>query len=420
MFEVHISTLNSTLYGIGSKIYNLSNITNLINREREIASDNAKWMFVNIANHQLRTPLYGIESMIKFALPIAQEKDKLCAEYLEVAKYSTVGLRHIVDDSILFSQSAEQSIKMDNQIFRLRDLLGKLKLIFDFEASVKKIGFVWNCLVNDIVVNSDERKLMHVLYTLLSNAFKYTSKGIITLTLIAEHEGGKVVLHFQVKDTGSGMNELEKNSIFHTFANAEYLKEKKKISSGLGLFIVKKICDLMEGTIEFQTKDGEGTTFDIKVKCSVVMVSKQPISTEQTVEVKIGDYPTNPSLPLPESKKVLIVDDNATNLFVLSSMINKLGISPIKACNGEEAVEVYVKERPSIVFMDLNMPIMNGLDASKSIMQHARSKAIRSPYIVILSAQDEPRQENEYKDIGIKEWLTKPVSMKKIKSILES
>ena len=420
LFEVHINILNSTLYGIGSKVYNLTNITDLINREREIASDNAKWMFVNIANHQLRTPLYGIESMINFALPIAKEKDKLCGEYLEVAKYSTAGLRHIIDDSILFSQSNEQTIKVEMQIYRLRDLLEKLKLMFDFEASVKKIEFVWNCFITDIVLNSDERKLMHVIYTILSNSFKYTSKGRVTFTLTAEYEENKAILHFIIKDTGSGMNELEKASIFHTFVNAEYLKQNKKISSGLGLFIVKKICDMMEGTIDFQTKEGEGTTFDIKVKCIVIMVSKQAIPNAQTIEIKIGEEPTNPSLSLLSSKKILIVDDNATNLFVLSSMIKKAGITPTSACNGVEAIEAFMKDRQSTIFMDLNMPIMNGLEASRKIVEYARSIGCMSPYIVILSAQDEPRDANEYKDVGIKEWITKPINMKKIKSIIDT
>ena len=238
------------------------------------------------------------------------------------------------------------------QIYRLRDLLEKLKLMFDFEASVKKIEFVWNCFITDIVLNSDERKLMHVIYTILSNSFKYTSKGRVTFTLTAEYEENKAILHFIIKDTGSGMNELEKASIFHTFVNAEYLKQNKKISSGLGLFIVKKICDMMEGTIDFQTKEGEGTTFDIKVKCIVIMVSKQAIPNAQTIEIKIGEEPTNPSLSLLNSKKILIVDDNATNLFVLSSMIKKVGITPTKACNGVEAVEAFMKEMHSTIFMD--------------------------------------------------------------------
>jgi CheY-like chemotaxis protein len=217
------------------------------------------------------------------------------------------------------------------------------------------------------------------------------------------------MLEVEVEDSGIGIDEGVKTNMFQIFANEKENKKSLKVSSGLGLHVANLIAKSMGGSIAFNSSKHKGTIAIVAVKVFMATPkceSEKTDSTSQNVFAnelcKINKY----------VDKVLVVDDNMSNVYVLKKMLKSIGIESDEAHNGSEAVDKFRKSPYKLIFMDVNMPVMNGLDASSQI-----SKEKIPTVIVALTAQDEIN-ETDYRLYGIHKWVVKPISLLTIKEII--
>jgi CheY-like chemotaxis protein len=228
----------------------------------------------------------------------------------------------------------------------------------------------------------------------------------VTLLLIFYQNDN--LLEIKVEDSGLGMDEEVQINMYKIFSNEKECKKSLKVSTGLGLHVAKLITNAMGGEIKFKSCKQKGTTATITMKVSTPMTEVEKF--EQSISqnaYKNGLTKLKRSL-----EKVLVVDDNMSNVYVLKKMLKSLGVDSDEAHNGAEAVDRFRKNPYRLIFMDVNMPVMNGLDASLLIIKE------KVPTVIIaLTAQDEI-SELDYKSYGINKWVVKPISLKSIKEII--
>ena len=389
-------------------IFTLHDTTEITHKEEKMARENMKWLFVNTANHQLRTPLSAIASLISLVVPeIQEERPK---KHLLVASLAVTNLRHIIDDTIMLSDCESSQIKITPIKFVLRELCNDIIQLFLFEANKADLSLSVQCLNDDDQqeVYGDKSKLLHIVYTLISNAIKYTPSGYVKVLIELDHSLVDDVLRVHVEDSGIGMDDDVKVNMFEIFANEKESKKALKVSSGLGLHVANLIAKSMGGSITFSSVKQKGTIAIVAVKVEMVNfhnAHEKSISASQTAlaeQCKIDKA----------SDKVLVVDDNMSNVYVLKKMLKSIGVDSDEAHNGAEAVDKFRKKPYKLIFMDVNMPVMNGLDASSQI-----SKEKIPTMIIALTAQDE-MGETDYKLYGIHKWIVKPISLNAIKEII--
>jgi signal transduction histidine kinase len=401
-------TFDTFAFGQNTNIISVVDNTELVETEKNAASENAKWLFINSTSHQIRTPLSGIESSLHMLERSIQETDTPSInKYINITLLSVSNLRHIVDDSMFLCEDMDNSIAVHNSAFQIEDITNELFRIFNFETYGKQIQFEMDNHTYAFKIVSDKKLLLHMLYTLLMNAFKFTPKGTIKLEHnIVENHYKKSTLTFTVSDTGIGMNEQEQGQLFHIFANSQLKRNKQQTSTGIGMYIVRKLSILMNGGISFSSPVGKGSTFKIWVK-----VGTQN-SSFHLDPPSLNNFVTNDST----NKKVLVVDDNNTNVYILTSMLAKLSVACDKAYNGVEAVTKYGSGSYDLVLMDINMPEMNGYEASTLIKKKA-SELQQRVWIIAVSAQNEPIRA-DYTNCGIAEWVEKPLRFDKLEYLL--
>jgi signal transduction histidine kinase/CheY-like chemotaxis protein len=399
--------LNTFAFGQSTSIISVVDNTELVETEKNAASENAKWLFINSTSHQIRTPLSGIESSLHMLEKSIQETDTPSInKYINTTLLSVSNLRHIVDDSMFLCEDMDNSIAVHNSAFHIEDITKELFRLFNFETYGKQIKFEMDNHTYEFKIVGDKKLLLHMLYTLLMNAFKFTSKGNIKLDhSIVENHSKKSKLTFIVSDTGIGMNDQEQSQLFHIFSNSQMKRDKQQTSTGIGMYIARKLSILMKGGISFSSSVGHGTTFKIWVK---VEIQKNSL---------LGSLPNLSNLVKSDAtKKVLVVDDNNTNVYILTSMLSKLSVICDKAYNGVEAVNKYNNGFYNLVLMDINMPEMNGYEASALINKKA-SELKQRVWIIAVSAQNEPVRE-DYSKCGIVEWVEKPLRFEKLEYLL--
>jgi two-component system sensor histidine kinase EvgS len=202
------------------------------------------------------------------------------------------------------------------------------------------------------------------------------------------------------------MSQEEQCSVFRPFDFSENQIHAAKVSTGLGLHIAKRLCEKMNGSIRLISTPGKGTIVKVKVTLDIIPIELPYFQEHQQIP------------KLSNIAKVLVVDDNTTNIFVLKAMLTKIAVECDDAHNGQEAVSKYEKLPYALVLMDINMPIMNGYEASKAI----RAKAAKECWpvtIVAVSAQDEPRKESDLSNFGIDKWVEKPMKIDCLKEMLK-
>jgi nitrogen-specific signal transduction histidine kinase len=388
-------------------------ITELILKEEQIAREDTRWLFINTASHQLRTPLSNIENMMNLLKPYIKEQTE--TEYWNIANLCVKNLRHIVDDTIMFTQCSQNQIQMQICTVTINQIADDLERLFRFEAESKSIGFYihYDNKIPQVLVDKD--KLVHILFTLLSNAFKYTTCGKVSLDMGIIKSSSLLI---EVSDTGVGINKEEQENLFSIFANINYLRKKNKTSTGLGLYIVKTLCTRMGGNIEYQTTIDSGTKFKVIIPITTYYDNSNVEGTDDIVlkqniySSTYFDKPGDLSKP-----RIMIVDDNLYNIYAIKSMLKKYRLDIYEAYNGYEAVKKYREVKCDIIIMDINMPVMNGLEAS-SVITKLSNEFGKTTTIYALSAQDEPLKADAYMSHGICKWLVKPISNAVIDELL--
>ncbi len=348
----------------------------------------AKSEFLANMSHELRTPLNVILgfTQIMERSPGLSEANK---EELGIISRSGEHLLGLINDVLNLAKIESGQSTLDIEVFDLHRLLQSIDEMFSDQAKKKRIRF--NMEISPQVpqmVSGDAGKIRQILINIIGNSIKFTKEGTVLLVLQIEEPENIVPptsdiikLNFAVKDTGVGIAEDKLSSIFDPFVQADHSKNATA-GTGLGLAICKKFITLMEGTISADSRAGKGSTFSFKIP--VEQTSDKGLGTEQTHERVVALAPDQPEY------RILIVEDRLENRMLLRKLLELAGFTVLEAVNGKEGVEAFRKERPDFIWMDIQMPVMNGYEAVKHIKQLPGGKD--TPVIAITaSALEEQR-----------------------------
>ena len=350
-----------------------------------------KELFAATVSHEMRTPVNAIFGLSEQLLQ--QAHDAKTQENLNIIFESTKHLTQLVNDTFDFTRIEKHSLQLKPTHFNVNNTFDKVKLYNQESAEAKSIAFtIKNNISNNLVLFGDEGRLRQILNNLVTNAIKFTDKGYVKLHVSYEDNDKSVLLSIKITDTGIGIPEESWQHIFEDFVQLETDVNKKSGGTGLGLYIVKKLVDILGGEISLESELGKGTTFYI----TIPFQKGDPSKLENTIKRQPAPVPL-------KDKKVLIVDDEEFNRHLLKNILSKWEIDFDEAGNGREAIELAELNNYALIFMDIRMPVMNGIEAAKNL------KANKYPAKIIgLSANTVENNHKNLSNKGFDNYLEKP------------
>jgi signal transduction histidine kinase/membrane-bound lytic murein transglycosylase MltF/ActR/RegA family two-component response regulator len=371
----------------------------------------AKDNFLANMSHEIRTPMNAVLGMSQVLSESGLTSEQ--KSHNDILYTSASALLSLLNDILDLSKIELGKIELDIQSFILKDVIDKIICQQQFLLADKDVLLSFN--IDSSVQNSfkgDSFRLSQILINLINNAIKFTEQGAITLSIKPiKTEGSRFNIEFTISDTGIGMTNEEMNNIFDTYNQADSSTTRKYGGTGLGLSICRQLIELMGGTIRVVSTPGKGCCFAFNVilgACEQVKDLNDRTTKKESFNIKYQ---------ILRDKKVLVVDDKPVNIFVASSHLKNAGISVTTATNGQEAIDALKKYNFDAVIMDIQMPIMDGLDAARSIRNDL--KLIDLP-IIALSANVMTDDEGKSLNAGMNAHLGKPIDVDLLLSTLSS
>ena len=381
--------------------------------------------FLANMSHELRTPLNSIILLSKL---LTQNSTKECDDVSEKARVinkAGTDLLLLINDILDLSKVESGNMELNKEPVASSEIIDEIKDLFNEVAKEKGLEFVLKDDFKDTFY-TDKTKLLQVMKNFLSNAFKFTKKGRVSFSIAKE--GKDLVL--SVSDTGIGIPKDKLALVFEAFKQVDGSISREYGGTGLGLSISKRFVDLMNGRIEVDSQEGEGSTFRVILPLDEESVVEKEIETKQEIptpsraqqELALEideDVSDTFESNLFEGKNILIVDDDSRNIFTLSSALQELGAETFSALNGQEAYE-FLKESPEtmdVILMDIMMPIVDGLEAIRTIKADDRFKAIP---IIAVTAKNTKADKEQCFEAGANDYLPKPINFDALVSILKA
>lgn len=371
-------------------------------RKKAEAASQAKSDFLAMMSHELRTPLNGVQGMLQL-LDISRLMPKQ-SEYVTAALESTDHLMEVINDILDFSRIESGRMDIENVYFSPVEIVNASFSGFQFLAEKKGLNLKLTGLdgLIGLAFYSDPTRLRQVLMNLLSNAIKFTSEGEVELqvgcVLISDNEAR---FSFAVLDTGIGIAEDKIPKLFEAFSQADTSTSRRFGGTGLGLSIASRLMEMLGGKLDVQSEEGKGSVFSGElVFKSKLFEDGECVGDEDTAQKSAGDYYLN--------GKILLVEDNEVNSQVAQNMLMAAGAKVIQAFNGQHALELLFKEQFDCVLMDVQMPIMDGLEATQFWRQQERDQVLKRTPIVALTANALSGEQQRCLDAGMDDYLSKP------------
>lgn len=377
----------------------------------------AKSRFLAVMSHEIRTPISGIMGMTQLLRD--DEVDLQKQHSLQLIMDSAEGLNHIVNSTLDFSRIEAHQLTLQPEVFALGDLLDSVVEAFQVSAKRKRLDV--KLILADGMrtqVYGDRFRLRQILANLLSNAIKFTPKGGIEVEAwFHDQQEDSRCLLVQVRDTGIGIPTDMLGKLFDPFEQVNSSYTRSSEGTGLGLSIAREIARCMGGDISVQSTVNSGSCFTMtcwfhwpEPGSAVVASNSPPVHTLLPAESEAADAVSG--------MRVMVVEDNPVNMLYITRLLSKLGCSVLQAENGQEAVTAYVESGAELIFMDIQMPIMSGIEATVQIRQYEQSQQAVPVPVYALSACVTEQDQQRVLDAGLDGFLAKPVNIKQIQAIL--
>ena len=367
----------------------------------------AKTAFFNHMSHDMRTPLNAIIGFSKLALKHLDESDKI-KDYLKKISYSGNQLLALINDILELSKMEAGQRHLDYKTFDIEKAIHETWELFEERMIEEKKVFQLHIDIQNTVVIGDEFKIHQILNNLLSNAVKYSESGDqITLDVKEMIYQNHHKIQFVVEDTGIGMSQPFLEHLFEPYARETHFSVKSTIGTGLGMPIVKSLVEQMSGEITVESELGKGTKF-------TVMIPFEIVQKQEDIPVSKSD------VSLLKGKRVLLVEDNDLNMEIASEMLKMNDMEVITAKNGQEALHVF-ETSPlfsiDMILMDMQMPVMDGCQATEMIRQLDRPDA-KTVMIIALTANAFSEDVSKALRVGMNAHVSKPIRMKVLNQVM--
>jgi len=382
--------------------------------EKAVAATEAKSRFLANMSHEIRTPLNGImgsAELLKTSLLTPEQK-----EYLRVIESSSYILTSIIKDILDISKIEAGQVELTRKPFYLYECVQNIISISlpQIKSFNKEIQLSFNKDNNsDIYVLADEGRLSQILLNLVGNAIKFTENGNIIISVQKESPSNNTSsFTFTITDTGIGISPENLQKLFIPFSQIYNTSDRKYGGTGLGLSISRKLVEMMDGKIWAESKEGKGSVFSFSIPLEIVEApaKAEPVESKTAMETTLSN-PVKPS--------ILLAEDNKMNQFVISKMFAHLGHTIEVAENGVEAVAKATAKPYDLIFMDIQMPEMDGFEATTNILSYFRSAQTKPPVIIAMTANAMKEDKIECLKAGMNDFATKPVSFEQLKMFIE-
>ncbi len=405
--NTEIINLNRSFDELTSRLRNtLSRMEEAKKRAEKTAE--YKSLFLANMSHEIRTPLNGVIGMLHMMQGTRlSQKQK---QYMDVVEYSANHLLDLVNMILDHSKLNAQKMQLEEIEFDLAGDMAKLVKIFEFKTKEKGLNLKFSIQGNfDHKVIGDSLRVQQVLMNLLNNAVKFTEEGRVCLHLEeVERNEERQKVRFVVNDTGIGISKANQDRLFKAFEQLDGSTTRQYGGTGLGLAISNQLVQMMGGRIELESKKNKGAKFSFTVEFGIgekLKHKKEPVklnSSSEKLQAKI---------------RVLLAEDNPVNQKVMVLMLRQIGAEVVIANNGLEAVDSYETHDFDLVLMDLQMPEMDGLEAT-SVIQASDKYKNRSTPIIAVTANAFVEDRTRALEAGMDDFLTKPVRPQEFKGML--